>query len=266
MPTPLEESIRAEHRRAVRGCAIWGVVVPVSTLPLVVLGPIVGVPLFSLAAFLAVRTRSGVGRPFAYGAYHWRLVTEAFRDAARPALIVGALAAAATATHRAAPRSPGAAVVAVALGVVSVFTTMYALGVPREVVFDHTVELLLERRAAQRIRHETSLLLMRRAEDVDRRAVALFGESLIGAAVESMPPFAAPFDDPAESTDALDRFAALADSFAADADAELAGALREMASAAAEAKAEGLRRRLVTVPPYPTAQALDLMGSTVGYA
>ncbi|OJW19826.1 MAG: hypothetical protein BGO49_13995 [Planctomycetales bacterium 71-10] len=266
MSAPRQGAIRAEHRRATRACATWAAVVPASTLPLVFLGPIVGISLFALAAVLSIRTRRGVAHPCAYGAFHWRLVAEAFRDATRPALVVGGLAAATTSALKAAPGSAAAAVAAVTLGVVPVFSTAYALGAPREVAFDHAVELLLERRAGRGVRYETGLLLMRRSEDVDRRAVALFGEPLIAAMLESLPPFDAAFDGPPEADGPLDRLAPLADSFHADPDPELAEALREVASVVEAARADGIRCRLVAVPPYPCAQALDLMGSTRRYA
>lgn len=266
MTDPRQGVVHAEHRRAVRACTTWAAAVPASTLPLIVLGPIVGVPLFALAAVLVIQTRRGVARPFAYGAFHWRVVAEAFRAATRPLLVGGALAATTTAALRARPASAAAAVAAVTLGVILVFLTAYALGSPREVAFDHAVRLLLERRARQCVSYETGLVLMRRSEDLDRRAVALFGGPLIAATVESLPPFDAAFDAPPEADGPLDRLAPLADSFDADPDPELAEALREMASAVSAARADGIRCRIVAVPPYPSAQALDLMGSTRLYA
>lgn len=215
---------------------------------------------------MAIQTRRRVARPLAHGAYHWRLVGEAFRNASRPPLVAGVLAALATAAHLAAPTSAGAATAAVALGVVLFFSIAYALGVPQDVAFEHRVELLLERRMTGNLRHETTLLLMSRVEDVDRRAITLFGGPILGAAIESAPPCEAAFDGLDEAAGTHGRLSTLADSFEMDPDAELAGALREMASAMAAAGIEGVRCRLVAVPPYPSAQALDLMGSPRRYA
>ncbi|MDG3003207.1 hypothetical protein [Paludisphaera mucosa] len=127
------------------------------------------------------------------------------------------------------------------------------LGSPQDVVSSHGFRLILETPVGVET-YQADLSVMKWAEEVDRRAMAILRSPFVRAAIDGMPPFEAPFACEGTPAKAGADLAALINSFETEAatreDAEVLAALKILDSALRRAQEAGIafdswRRRAI---------------------